>query len=137
MLDEINHTAVTFYHRQVIQMTKELYPKDYLIKQVIKAKHFIDDHFAENIDLNNMAVEAHFSKFHFIRLFKSFYGESPYQYLISVRIENAKQLLQQNNCVTDVCFSVGFDSIPSFTLLFKKITGYTPAAFKQKKRNFQ
>jgi AraC-like DNA-binding protein len=137
MMHETNHTAVTFYHQQVIRLTKELYPRDYLTQQVIKAKHFIDDHFAENIDLNNIAVEAHFSKFHFIRLFRSLYGVSPYQYLIAVRIANAKQLLQQNNCVTDVCFSVGFASIPSFTLLFKKTTGYTPAAFKQKKRNFQ
>lgn len=137
MLHETNYTAITFYHQQVIRLTKELYPKDHLTKQVIKAKHFIDDHFGENIDLNNMAVEAHFSKFHFIRLFRSLYVVSPYQYLITVRIENAKRLLQQNICVTDVCFSVGFDSVPSFTLLFKKMTGHTPAAFKQKKRNFQ
>lgn len=59
------------------------------------------------------------------------YGKTPYQYLTSVRIEKAKLLLQTNISVTDVCFSVGFDSISSFTGLFKRITLKTPSVYQE------
>lgn len=107
------------------------YQKVYLYKRLVHAKLFIDSHYAENIDLNNIADEAYFSKFHFIRLFKSIYGKTPHHYLTQVRIAMAKQLLAKGNSVTEVCFSVGFGSVTSFTGLFKKLTGVTPSAFQQ------
>jgi AraC-like DNA-binding protein len=109
----------------------ERFPKIYLYRRIVHAKLFIDTHFAENINLNNIADEAFFSKFHFIRLFKSIYGKTPHQYLTCVRIENAKLLLQTTLTVTDTCFAVGFDSISSFTGLFKRLTSITPSAYKQ------
>lgn len=111
-------------------MTAEQYPKIYLYKRIVQAKLFIDGHFTEKIDLNDIADEAHFSKFHFIRLFKAVYGKTPHHYLTHVRIEHAKILLTQNASVADVCFSVGFDSITSFTGLFKRSTGSTPSSFQ-------
>ena len=127
---------MTFYYKQIIKIREDIYPKDYLYKQIVKAKLFIDTHFANNINLSHMAGETFFSKFHFLRLFKTIYGRTPYQYLTTVRIEKAKKLLQTNMAVTDVCFLVGFDSASSFTGLFKKITGSTPSAFlnNQKKQ---
>jgi AraC-like DNA-binding protein len=107
------------------------YPKQYLYKRIVHAKLFIDDHYSEKIDLNHIADEAYFSKFHFIRLFKITYGKTPHQYLISVRIEKAKLLLQTPIPVTDVCLKIGFDSISSFTGLFKRITQQTPASYQQ------
>ena len=111
-------------------MTKEEFPKIYLYRRIVQAKIFIDDHFHEDINLSDSADEALFSKFHFIRLFKSIYGKTPHQYLIAVRIENAKLLLQTRMSVTDVCFEIGFESISSFTGLFRRMTGQTPSAYQ-------
>jgi AraC-like DNA-binding protein len=108
----------------------EQYEKMYLYKRIVQAKLFIDNHYAENIDLNNIAHEAYFSKFHFVRLFKSIYGKTPHLYLTSVRINKAKELLKKNMSILDVCLLVGLDSPTSFTAVFKKITGSTPSAFQ-------
>ena len=111
--------------------TLDPYPKIYLYRRLVQAKLFIDDHYPEAIDIDNMADEATFSKFHFIRLFKTAYGKSPHQYLTSVRIEKAKQLLQTDITVTETCERVGFNSITSFIGLFKRVTGLTPSVYQQ------
>jgi len=111
-------------------MAADQYPKIYLYKRIVQAKLFIDANYAESIELDNIADEACFSKFHFIRLFKNIYGYTPHNYLRQVRVEKAKQLLAKNIAASHVCCMVGFDSIPSFTGLFKKITGSTPAAWQ-------
>lgn len=109
----------------------EQYPKIYLYRRIVQAKLFIDEQFADNIDLNNIASEAYFSKFHFIRLFKKIYNKTPHQYLTGVRIEKAKIFLKEDTAIADVCYSVGFGSIPSFTGLFKRVVGLTPSAYQQ------
>lgn len=110
-------------------MSSLIYPKIYLYKRIVHAKLFIDANYSENIDLNNIADEAYFSKFHFIRLFTKIYGKTPHQYLISVRIENAMQLLQSGMPVSYVCYAVGFESVSSFSTLFKKLAGVAPSAY--------
>ena len=107
------------------------YPKIYLYKRIVQAKLFIDHHYGDSIDLSNIADEAYFSKFHFIRLFKTIYGSTPHQYLIKVRIENAKELLQKDMSVTETCFDVGFDSVSSFSGLFKRYTKLSPSDYQQ------
>jgi AraC-like DNA-binding protein len=109
----------------------EFYPKIYLYRRIVKAKLFIDDNYAEAIDLDHIADEAFFSKFHFIRLFKKTYGKTPHQYLTYVRIEKAKLLLKEEVSVSEVCYTVGFDSVSSFTGLFKRMVGQTPSAYQQ------
>jgi len=106
------------------------YPKVYLYRRIVQAKLFIDSHYQESLDLEAIADEAFFSKFHFIRLFKDSYGKTPYQYLTYVRIEKAKGLLKTAMPVAIVCYEVGFDSVSSFTGLFKRIVGQTPSAFQ-------
>lgn len=108
----------------------EQYEKIYLYKRIVQSKLFIDRHFANNIDLNNIADQACFSKFHFIRLFKSIYGRSPHNYLVSVRIDNAKKLLTEDVSVLDASMRVGFDSVTSFAATFKKMVGKTPSAYR-------
>ena len=112
-------------------MEKGKYPKIYLCRRVVQAKLFIDNNYANAIELDNIAGEASFSKFHFIRLFKRIYNQTPHQYLTLVRIEKAKLFLQTEMAVADVCFSVGFDSISSFTGLFKRITSTTPSFYQK------
>ena len=115
-------------------MTTEQYPKVYLYKRIVQAKLFIDHNYAHKIDLDNIAYEAYFSKFHFIRLFKTIYGKTPHQYLTHVRIEQAIQLLKTNDSVTEVCFAVGFDSVSSFSGLFKRIVGESPSSYITQQR---
>lgn len=108
-------------------MQHDPYPKVYLYRRIVQAKLFIDNNFANKIDLDNISDEEYFSKFHFIRLFKSIYGSTPHQYLRSVRVEKAKELLKSVDSVTDVCYSVGFESISSFSSLFSKTFGVSPS----------
>lgn len=110
----------------------DAYPKQYLYRQIVRAKLFIDSNFAEPIDLKAIADEARFSKFHFVRTFREIYGKTPHQYLTWVRVERAKELLGAGEAVTKVCFSVGFDSVSSFTGLFKRRVGETPAVFQKR-----
>ena len=107
------------------------YPKIYLYKRIVQAKLFIDNNYSGKIDLDNISDESHFSKFHFIRLFKESYGKTPHKYLTSVRIEKAKELLKSEISVIEACFSVGFDSPNSFSGLFKRTVGLSPSRFKQ------
>ena len=116
-------------------MKTETYPKVYLYKRIVQAKVFIDSHYAQKLNLDNISDEAYFSKFHFIRLFKQIYGKSPHQYLTAVRIENAIRLFQKGMSVSDVCYAVGFESLSSFNGLFKKMAGLTPAAFLAKEED--
>ena len=111
-------------------MNEDLYPKVYLYRRIVQSKMFIDDNFDEHIDVECISDQACFSKYHFIRVFKKIYGKTPHRYLSSVRIEKAKQLLKEDISVTGACFAVGFDSVSSFTGLFKRAVGRTPLAYQ-------
>lgn len=108
-------------------MAKETYPKAYLYRRVVQAKLFMDSHYLEKINLDEIADEAAFSRYHFIRLFRLAYQKTPHQYLTSLRIDEAERLMQkENNNIQDICFAVGFESIGTFTTLFKRVTGFSP-----------
>ena len=106
------------------------YPRMYFYKRIVMAKLYIDRHYGEHIDVENIASEACFSKFDFIRQFKKVYKKTPYNYLKSVRINHAMDLLKSDLAVQDVCFRVGYESLSSFSGLFKKETGMTPSQFQ-------
>src|SRR5258708_3694389 len=112
-----------------MKKTSELYPKVYLYRRIVQAKLFIDANFAAPIDLSNISGEAYFSKFHFIRLFKKIYGRTPHQYVTKVRLEKAMELLRANVPVSQTCCDVGFDSLSSFSGLFKRLVGVTPSVY--------
>jgi AraC-like DNA-binding protein len=113
------------------------YPKAYLYRRIVMAKQFVDSHYSEEINLRDIAGEARFSRFHFIRLFKNIYGKTPNQYLIHVRIEKSKQLLRDATPVTEACFSVGFSSVSSFSGLFKREVGIPPSEFLAQQQNIK
>jgi len=110
-------------------MLNQPYPKMYLYRRLVQAKLFIDTHYAEHIDLDIIADEAYFSKFHFIKQFKNIYRKTPHQYLTFVRVEKSMELLDAAMPVSEVCYTVGFESLSSFSGLFKRVVGITPSAY--------
>ncbi len=105
------------------------FPRAYLYRRIVKAKLFIDSNFREKINLDEIAEEASFSRFHFIRLFKESYGSTPHQYLISLRLNEAEKLMQNPDLrIYDICLAVGFESVGTFTTLFRKVYGISPGA---------
>jgi AraC-like DNA-binding protein len=128
---------MTFYRDEVARLDKILYPHNDLTKQIKAAKLYIDTHFSDEINLDKIAGKALVSKFHFIRVFKRYYGRTPHQYLQEVRIDMAKKILQKRKSIYEVCNAIGFKSKTSFISLFKKMTGITPLAYQNKKSNFE
>jgi len=105
------------------------YPRAYVYRQVVRAKLFIDVHFADDIDLESIAGEAYYSRYHFLRLFRQMYGVTPQQYRRRVRMEHAKSLLGDGVPVTEVCIEVGFESLATFSAAFKSLTGTSPSEY--------
>jgi len=103
------------------------YPKAYLYRRIVQAKLFIDKHFREKINIDEIAGEASFSRFHFIRLFRQAYGNTPHQYMMSVRMREAEKLMTDPNVkIQDICFEIGFESVGTFTTQFTKFYGKAP-----------
>lgn len=124
---------MNYYAEEVDRLNKKFHSKAYLLRQVIGAKQYMDKHYAEAISIDDLAHEASLSKFHFQRLFKEKYGLTPIRYLQFLRIDRAKKLLRKGIAVTVVCEEVGFGSVPTFSKLFKTITGQLPSSYLAKK----
>jgi transcriptional regulator GlxA family with amidase domain len=90
----------------------------------------MDRDYAEPLDVPTMAAAALMSPAHFSREFKTAYGETPYAYLMTRRIERAMALLRTGTTVTDACIAVGATSLGSFSSSFTEITGETPSAYR-------
>lgn len=115
----------------MIQPRGAVFPP-YVYARVVQAKLFMENNYFREIRLQNIARQACFSKFHFVRLFKQIYGVTPHQFLMRKRISSAQELLREGRLsITEVCFEVGFHSLPSFVSLFKRVTGQTPKAFSR------
>jgi AraC-like DNA-binding protein len=103
----------------------------FLLPALRRARDLIDRGYAEPLDLDAMAGEAGYSRSHFARAFTAAYGESPRTYLTRRRIERAKTLLRTANLsVTEICFSVGFSSLGSFSARFRQLVGRSPSEYR-------
>ena len=92
----------------------------------------IDREFAEPLDVEALARAAHMSAGHLSRQFKLAYGESPYSYLMTRRIERAMALLRRGDqSVTEVCFAVGCSSLGTFSSRFTELVGMPPSAYRR------
>jgi AraC-like DNA-binding protein len=99
------------------------------------AKDAMDRDWAEPLDLAMLATTAGYSRYHFVRLFKETYGETPGRYLTRRRIERARELLRSVNLtVTEICMMVGFSSLGTFCTRFKEEVGMTPTEFRAQAR---
>jgi AraC-like DNA-binding protein len=95
-----------------------------------RARDFMDRNYADPLDVPAMARTALMSPAHFSRKFRAAYGETPYSYLMTRRIERAKALLRQGQSVTDTCVAVGCTSLGSFSSRFTAIVGETPSQYR-------
>jgi AraC-like DNA-binding protein len=92
----------------------------------------IDREYARPLDVEALACDAHMSAGHFSRAFRRAYGESPYSYLMTRRIERAMALLRRGDLsVTEVCFAVGCSSLGTFSTRFAELVGMPPSAYRQ------
>ena len=94
-----------------------------------RARDLMDRDYASPLDVPAMARAALMSPAHFSRRFRSTYGETPYSYLMTRRIERAKALLREGRSVTETCFAVGCTSLGSFSSRFTEVVGETPSAY--------
>ncbi|WP_106816880.1 helix-turn-helix transcriptional regulator [Microbacterium timonense] len=90
----------------------------------------MDRDYAQPLDVPTMAAAAHMSPAHFSREFKAAYGETPYGYLMTRRIERAMALLRDGISVTDACVAVGATSLGSFSSTFRDIVGESPSSYR-------
>ncbi|MBZ6226189.1 helix-turn-helix transcriptional regulator [Streptomyces olivaceus] len=93
----------------------------------------MDRAYAEPLDVPALARVALMSAGHFSRSFRAAYGETPYGYLMTRRIERAKALLRRGDLsVTEVCFAVGCTSLGSFSSRFTELVGESPSAYRER-----
>ena len=95
-----------------------------------RARDLIDRDHAQPLDVPTMARAALMSPAHFSRRFRAAYGEAPYSYLMTRRIERAQALLRNGMSVTDACVTVGCTSLGSFSARFTEIVGETPSRYR-------
>ncbi len=101
------------------------------LKHLRRARDLIDREYARPLDVPALARAAFMSPGHFSRQFRAAYGETPYSYLMTRRIERAKALLRRGDLsVTDVCMAVGCTSLGSFSARFTELVGETPSAYR-------
>jgi AraC-like DNA-binding protein len=98
-----------------------------------RARDLMDREYARPLDVAAIARTALMSPGHFSRQFRAAYGETPYSYLMTRRIERAKALLRGGGLsVTDVCLAVGCTSLGSFSARFTEVVGETPTAYRNR-----
>jgi len=93
----------------------------------------IDREYDQPLDVDALARDAHMSSGHFSRSFRAAYGETPYSYLMTRRIERAMALLRRGDLnVTEVCFAVGCASLGTFSSRFTELVGVSPSAYRKR-----
>lgn len=97
-----------------------------------RARDRIDRDYAQPLDVEAIARGVHMSAGHFSREFRAAYGESPYSYLMTRRIERAMALLQRGDLsVTEICFAVGCSSLGTFSTRFTELVGMSPGTYRK------
>lgn len=106
-----------------------------LHQRLWRARRYIDECYHLPLDLAEISKQACLSRYHFLRLFRDTFANTPHQYLIYRRIEKAKELLcSEDFSVTDVCFEVGFQSLGSFSTLFRRCVGDAPNTYRERQK---
>ena len=102
-----------------------------LNRRLLRARDAMDRAYAEPLDVRSVAAVAHTSEAHFIRSFRTVFGETPHRYLQRRRVERSMFLLRETDrSVTDICLEVGFTSLGTFSRKFRDIVGQTPSEYR-------
>ncbi|MGW9156120.1 helix-turn-helix transcriptional regulator [Microbacterium sp. NPDC055665] len=103
-----------------------------------KVRDRIDREYANPLDVEALARGVHMSAGHLSRQFRDAYGESPYSYLMTRRIERAMALLRRGDLtVTEVCFEVGCSSLGTFSTRFSELVGVAPSVYRERAANVE
>ena len=104
-----------------------------IFKRVALAKEWMESNYSSGCSLEELATIANMNSQHFLRMFRQIYQVTPHQYLVHIKLEKAKQLLQTTTLpVWEICNAIGFESVYSFSLLFRKKFGLPPARSRKK-----
>lgn len=119
-------------HRQARRIpAKKLSTRVELYRRLLRGKDYLDSFFGRDLRLDKVASVACLSPYHFHRLFREVFGETPNQYLQRRRLANARELLSSTErTVTEICLEVGFESMTSFSALFRRAYECSPREFR-------
>lgn len=123
--------VIVFRQLQSVRTVKSATKRE-LCRQVLRGKEFIDSHFNEACTIARIAGTAGMSEYHFFRLFKQIIGSTPYQYMLSKRLQASSELLKADYSVSDTAIATGFSDIHSFSKAFKKHFGVSPTGHASK-----
>ena len=115
---------MTHYETEIKKIKSKIYSNQGQLDTVIGVRNYIDNNFETNLNLDLLSHLRFVSKYHLLRLFKKYYGQTPKQYLTDKRIKKSKEYLKSGMKVTETCFAVGFESLSSFSTLFKNRNGH-------------
>lgn len=102
------------------------------IAVIRRVRDRIDREYAKPLNVEALARGVHMSAGHLSREFRRVYGESPYSYLMTRRVERAMMLLRRGDLsVTEVCFTVGFSSLGTFSTRFTELVGVPPSVYRR------
>jgi AraC-like DNA-binding protein len=131
-MSSLNKATVLYYGTVTVRYAGLMTPEELAnLAHLRRARDLMDRDFALPLDVAAIARAALMSPGHFSRQFRAAYGETPYSYLMTRRIERARALLRGGNLsVTEVCLAVGCTSLGSFSARFTELTGETPTAYR-------
>jgi transcriptional regulator GlxA family with amidase domain len=120
--------------------TPKLYlgmPTPRTLLKLCRVRDLMRDCLDQPLTLEDLSLEVDLSAWHFLREFRTAFGETPHDFLTRLRVERAKELLTiSSRPVTEICFDVGFSSLGSFSTLFRREVGMSPAQFRRQVRTW-
>lgn len=126
----------TTWQNQVVTAVDEVRLRELTVMRKVRDR--IDREYAKPLDVEALARGVHLSAGHLSRQFRDAYGESPYSYLMTRRIERAMALLRRGDLtVTEVCFEVGCGSLGTFSTRFSELVGVAPSVYRERAANVE
>lgn len=107
---------------------------DDTFRRLCRGRDLLADEYQSRVLLGQAARQACLSEFHFHRLFRATFGETPHDFLTRLRMQRARQMLASDRTVTEVCFEVGYGSLGTFSSKFRAQFGRSPAAYQREVR---
>jgi AraC-like DNA-binding protein len=107
---------------------------DDTFRRLCRGRDLLASEYQTRVLLQHAAREACLSEFHFHRLFRATFGETPHDFLTRLRLERARQMLASDRAVTEVCFEIGYESLGSFSSKFRAYFGRSPAEYQREVR---